>query len=197
MCGCTTTRRRCGIRVARVGTMRSRFTKLPLDFSSEEDLQSQGGHFGRGRRVSAIVINDLRDLHRLDATWSALRRTDGQVQLTAPALAEKPRVEIERDLNASLEDCGCHEGAVGVVVFSLLATAGLLMPGRRRPLRRSRGPSATMWLVWRAAAWIGGCAVVGGALGKAAGLAAARSRFARHRRRLRAELESIDRNGVR
>jgi len=147
--------------------------------------------------MNAIVINDIRDFHRLDATWSTLRRGGGQVELNAPALPEGPRVEIERILNSSLDDCGCDQGAVGVVALSLLAAARVLVPGRRRSVRPSGGPSATMGFVCRAVAWISGAAVVGGVVGKGAGLAAARSRFARQRRRLRAELELIDGNGIR
>ena len=146
--------------------------------------------------MSAIVINDMVDFHRLEATWSELRRDGGQVELNASALPEGPRAELERDLNSSLDDCGCHQGAIGVVSFSLLVAAGVLMPGRRT-LRPAEGLSAMMAFAWRAAAQIAGAAVVGGVVGKGAGLAAARSRFDRHRRRLRAELELINGNGVR
>jgi hypothetical protein len=131
--------------------------------------------------VDSIVISDAGGLSQLDASWAALRRHGARVDLATPDLGEAERVELERELNSALDDCGCDQGAIGVAAFSVLTAFGLALNGRR-----SNRTSSPLALVARAVPRIGLAAALGAVVGKAIGLLAAALRFGRHRRRLHA-----------
>lgn len=131
--------------------------------------------------MNAVVVEEAADIDRINDLWPSLMHRSGaqKVELTAPGISGIDRAAVEGGLNTALEDCGCEQGAVGVVIFSILAAIGLLVG--RRGVGRVRPPAAT---AARDTSVLIGAAVIGGILGKAAGLLAARVRFVRHRRRL-------------
>jgi hypothetical protein len=130
--------------------------------------------------VSTIVISDETDLGRVDAAWPSLLRRSSEQEIKVEARSIEPdaRAPIERGLNRALSECGCHEGAIGVLGFSFVAALALRRGSGSRLWRR---PVATMWHLTSRTA---GAAVLGGTIGKLFGLAAARYRFVRYRRQL-------------
>lgn len=136
--------------------------------------------------ANAVIVQDAADIHRVDDLWPSLLHRSGaqRVVLRAAGLSRNDLAAVEGGLNAALEDCGCDQGAVGVVTFSVFAAIGLLV--HRRAAGRMRLPVAT---VSRDMSVLVGAAVAGGILGKMAGLLAARVRFLRLRRRLGELLE--------
>jgi hypothetical protein len=135
--------------------------------------------------VQTILINELDDLEQLDRPWTELRRHGAHVTLVDTPLDPTEQAELERDLNAALDECGCHQGAVGLASFSVAAAA--LEVAARRLDRSAASPLVD---VARSAVRIAAAAVAGAFVGKTIGLASADVRFRSHRRRLRSRLEA-------
>jgi len=135
--------------------------------------------------VDRIVIADANDLGKLNDTWPTLMRRSNSQQISVdPAvISDSQRILVEDGINNALVDCGCKEGAVGVVGFTMVVASVLLI--RRANSSHSRHAIVTRR---RGTYQVVGAAVVGGVVGKLTGLMAARSRFLRHRRLLDALL---------
>jgi hypothetical protein len=142
-------------------------------------------HYRKAEIVQTILINELDDLEQLDRPWTELRRHGAHVTLVDTPLDSTEQADLERHLNAALDECGCHQGAIGLATFSV-AAAALQVVARR--LDRSAG--SPLAYVARSAVRVGAAAVAGAVVGKSIGLASAGVRFQTHRRRLRSRLEA-------
>jgi hypothetical protein len=107
------------------------------------------------------------------------------VTLVDTRLGPTEQAGLERDLNAALDECGCHQGAVGLAAFSV-ATAVLQVVARRFD-GASGSPLA---FAARSALRVAAAAIAGAVVGKSIGLASAPLRFRTSRRRLRSRLEA-------
>jgi len=143
--------------------------------------QISPGARGPAPNANAVIVGEAADLGRVDDLWPSLLHRSGaqRVELRAGGVPGDDLAAVEGGLNAALEDCGCAQGAVGVVTLPVLAAIGLLV-GRRHAVRM-RLPVAS---VSRDMSVLAGAVVAGGILGKTAGLLAARVRFLRLRRQL-------------
>lgn len=131
--------------------------------------------------MDRMIIADANDLGKLDDAWPTLMRRSNsqQISLDSAMISGSQRILVEDGINKALVDCGCREGAVGVAGFTMAMASVLL-------IRRANSPHSRHSIVTRYGGrqQVIGAAVVGGVVGKLAGLMAARSRFLRHRRLL-------------
>jgi hypothetical protein len=142
-------------------------------------------HYRKADIVHTILINELDDLEQLERPWTELRRHGAHVTLVDTPLEPTEQAELERDLNAALDECGCHQGAIGLATFSV-AAAALQIVTRR--LERSGG--SALHYAGRSVVRVGAAALAGAIVGKTIGLASGGVRFEAHRRRLRSRLEA-------